>query len=70
MANCPFCGSDSPLIQRGDEVKLGDKMNADGEIEYVPVTDYCCEAQKRNKKYIDKNFHPDDAPSIEDISKL
>ncbi len=67
--SCQFCGSKEIKIPR-DEVKLGNSMDANGEIAYVTVTDWCCNAQKVNAAYIKKNFHPDDAPDEESVSKL
>lgn len=59
---CPFCKS-TELKVKSDYVEL--KSNG----EYGPVESFCCEGQKRNAIYMKKNFHPDDAPDIDEISK-
>lgn len=59
---CPFCKS-TELKIKSDYVEL----KSDGE--YGPVESFCCEGQKRNAIYMKKNFHPDDAPDPDEISK-
>lgn len=64
---CKFCGSKELKVKRstpfGDEVEL----KTDGS--YGAVEDFCCQAQRRNAAYIKKNFHPDDAPDPDEVSK-
>lgn len=59
---CPFCGS-KELRVKSPYVEL----KKDGE--YGPVENFCCTAQKTNHQYVKKNFHPDDAPDPEEVSK-
>lgn len=59
---CPFCGSKELKVKR-EEIEL--KPNG----EYGAIEDFCCTAQRTNAAYIKKNFHPDDAPSEDEVSK-
>lgn len=61
---CPFCGAEKIRIETPFVRSTGDTN------EYEPETTFCCTAQKVNADYIQKNFHPDDAPNEEDVSKL
>jgi len=61
---CPFCGSAKIRLETPYVKSTGDLG------EYEPETTYCCTAQKVNANYIKKNFHPDDAPDAESVSKL
>lgn len=61
---CPFCGSKEIRV----ETPFVKSVGFEGEFE--PEKSWCCNAQKTNQEYIKKNFHPDDAPSEEDVSKL
>lgn len=65
MAKCPFCGSEKIRIETPFVRATG--VGAD---DFEHETTYCCSAQKVNAEYRRKNFHPDDAPDEEDISKL
>ena len=60
---CPFCGSkerflDTPFVE----------LNEKGE--YETKRTFCCEAQKRNFDYVEKNFLPDAAPDIDEVAKI
>ena len=62
---CPFCGSEEIYLDTPYVETSGHKID-----EFQPIKTICCPAQKKNADYILKNFHPDDAPSLEEISKL
>ena len=62
---CPFCGSKEIRIKTPYV-----KATGTGNDDFEPITTWCCTAQRTNQAYIKKNFHPDDAPSEEDVSKL
>lgn len=66
---CKFCGSKQLRLNRGNEVKLKG-FDSEGQPEYEAVTDFCCGAQRDNALYIKKNFHPDDAPDPDDVSRI
>jgi hypothetical protein len=59
---CNFCGSKELKVQ-SPYVEL--KSNG----EYGPIENFCCQAQKQNALYVKKNFHPDDAPDPDEVSK-
>lgn len=59
---CPFCGSDKLRLET-PYIELGE----DGQNH--PVMTYCCMAQKHNARYVKKNYGPDEAPDMEDVSK-
>ncbi len=59
---CPFCDS-KELKVKSEYVEL--KENG----KYGPVEDFCCLAQRQNATYVKKNFHPDDAPDPDEVSK-
>ncbi len=64
---CKFCNSTELKVKRSTQ--FGDEIELKPSGEYGPVEDFCCQAQRTNALYIKKNFHPDDAPSEEEISK-
>lgn len=61
---CPFCSSNKRLIPTGYVKSKSDTLD------YEPEMVFCCDAQKKNQEFIDKNYTPDDKPDIDDISKL
>lgn len=65
--SCTFCLSKDIRVKRitqfGPQIELKD----DGE--YGPVEDFCCEAQRRNHRYVAKAYHPDHKPNMEDVEK-
>lgn len=61
---CPFCGSDKRMIPTGYVKPAGDKLD------YEPEMVFCCDAQKKNHEYIEKNFDPDHKPDPDDVSRL
>lgn len=67
MSECKFCGSKEIKVARGTE--FGPEIELKQNGEYGPVEDFCCTAQRTNALYVKKNFHPDDAPDIEEVSK-
>ncbi len=64
---CPFCGSDK--LRNARTTQFGPETELKENGQYGPVEDFCCAAQKKNAVYINKNYHPDDAPNPEDVSK-
>jgi len=64
---CPFCHSTKLRIPR--KTQFGPEVELKENGEYGPVEDFCCGAQKKNHQYIKKNYHPDDAPNPEEVSK-
>lgn len=60
--SCPFCGSEKTMI----ETPYIDRIT--GEHKKVP----CCNAQKKNDKYIKRRYDPrlSDLPTSEEVSKL
>ncbi len=64
---CKFCGSDTLRVPRVTQFGPETELKESGE--YGPVEDFCCGAQKKNAQYIKKNFHPDDAPDADEVSR-
>lgn len=64
---CPFCGSNELKIKRitqfGPEVKFSAETGKD-EV----VSDFCCEAQRRNHKNA-LSYDQDSRPDVEEIGK-
>ncbi len=65
--SCPFCHSKELRIKRVTQFGPETELKENGQ--YGPVMDFCCAAQKKNAIYIKKNYHPDDAPNPEEVSK-
>jgi hypothetical protein len=64
---CKFCGSSELKVKRS--TAFGDEIELKQDGTYGAVEGFCCQAQKTNALYIKKNFHPDDAPSEDEVSK-
>ena len=60
---CPFCGSPKLKIPTGFVKPVGYQGETEEEMRF------CCKAQAANDKFIDKAYHPDDAPSVDAVSK-
>lgn len=58
-SKCPFCGSENRVVETPYYDRAGN-----------PQTSYCCEATKRNLKYVKSNNpDPDLQPDLDTIEK-
>ena len=64
---CKFCGSTELKVARTSQ--FGPEIELKESGEYGPIEDFCCQGQKQNALYVKKNFHPDDAPDVDEVSK-
>lgn len=62
---CPFCGSEQVMV-KSPYIELGDRVG-----EYTPVMKYCCQASRKNAKYVTKHFDPSrgENPTMEEVAR-